>query len=146
MNQPGGRIKAPMTRRGRVSVRALRKSMRASSQASVGPGMRLSHDPRGGLRIVGSGGVGRWTGVVYVAGRPFRDTDMVPDEISGSDGTITDNSTAGAKTWIKVDVSPAAEVVSYEDAPVFVSGRFPEDTEYYERAKTAGDIHVTRFG
>lgn len=54
MNQPGGRIKAPVTRRGRLSASAVRKSMRASSQASVGPGMRLSHDRRGGLHIFGN--------------------------------------------------------------------------------------------
>lgn len=88
----------------------------------------------------------RWSGVVYLAGKPFRDGALAPDEISGSDGAIVDNSTGGAKTWIKVCVNPYAEAVSYEDAPVFVSGRFPPDTEYYERAKTAGDIHVSRFG
>lgn len=87
-----------------------------------------------------------WPGVAYVGGRPFRDTDIAPDEISGSDGIITDNSTGGAKTWIKVVVTPGSEAVTYEDSAVFVDGRFPEDTEYFLRENTLSDIHVTRFG
>jgi len=46
------------------------------------------------------------------------------------------------KPWIAVDVSAgtATQVVGPPPNP------FPDGVEYYEKAQTAGDIHVSRFG
>jgi hypothetical protein len=113
----------------------------AMSRLVAGRGITLSRSTGGTL----IGATGSWAGLVVVAGHRWRDEDLL-DDLSGSDSVITDNSTAEAKTWIKVVVTPGAEAVTYEDSPVFVAGNYPPDTEYYERALQAGPIHVTRFG
>ena len=54
---------------------------------------------------------------------------------------FTDLNTSAAKPWVKVKVSvPSA---SEESGPA--PSPLPADEEWYEKSKTAGDIHVTRF-
>jgi len=89
------------------------------------------------LIIEGTGLGMDFSGIVYLAGQRFYDADS-----TDTTGTIiTDASTAAAKTWIKVDV--ANNTVTYQDGPAPIP--FPSGEEWYERAKTSGDIHITRF-
>lgn len=115
----------------------------ASSYPVPGQGRRNVIDLR--ARRSSRGGSVAWPGLVVIAGKRFYDADL-RDDVSGSDIAITDNSTGGAKTWIKCVVTPLAEAVTYEDAPVFISGAYPPDTEYYERALQTVPIHIPRFG
>lgn len=86
-------------------------------------------------RVVVYGGQGKWTddglqlfvvtcfsGRVYLAGVRY-------------DGL-------GTKAWVRVRV----DVNTVEDHDGPAPNPFPPGEEWYEVAKTSGDIHVTRFG
>jgi hypothetical protein len=64
------------------------------------------------------------TGVVYVSGT--RHTGKVSEQ---------------TKPWIKVDI--AANTVTEESGPP--SFPLPSHQEWYDKAQTFGDIHITRF-
>ena len=80
-------------------------------------------------RALESGPSGRlfenmFTGIAYVCGK----------KITGLNGTP-------AKPWVKVAISTLT--ATEETNPP--SDPFPENEEWYLKATTAGDIHVTRF-
>jgi hypothetical protein len=98
------------------------------------------------MRMPGRGRGGTspsFSGIVYLAGRRYYDPALSTIAIGQQ---ISDNSTDAAKTWVVVDLE--LNTVSYENGPPpFDSdGRMPPSQEWYETAKTFGDIHVTRFG
>jgi len=83
----------------------------------------LSKTPTG-YRYAGAGVDASFSGTAYVSGR--RTTGLNSD----SD-----------KPWVKVDVSLGTAVEA--DGPP--SNPFPANEEWYEKANTYGDIHVTRL-
>lgn len=78
----------------------------------------------GGKTISATGSGIQFSGVAYVRGV----------KTSGL------NSTSNA--WVKVDIAAGTAVEDAGPPP----NPFPDGVEYYEKAQTAGDIHVTRFG
>ena len=50
-----------------------------------------------------------------------------------------------SKPWIKVDLTGDPPSVTQETEYTGPAGRFPDSEEWYEKATTYGDIHITRF-
>jgi len=50
-----------------------------------------------------------------------------------------------SKPWIKVDLTSDPPSVTQEAEYTGPAGRFPDSEEWYEKATTYGDIHITRF-
>lgn len=84
----------------------------------------LIKQTNGGKTISATGSGVTFSGVAYVRGVKF--TGL--------------NSTSNA--WVKVDIAAGTAVEDAGPPP----NPFPDGVEYYEKAQTAGDIHVTRFG
>ena len=93
------------------------------SNISGRDGVRVSTDINGGIRIHGPGNAPDFSGTAYVAGQ--RTTGLTSD----------DN-----KPWVKCDLSTG--VATEETGPPTIP--FPDGEEWFEKANTSGDIHVSR--
>ena len=102
----------------------IRESLR-SIFTIVGDGKNIAVSPSAtGIKIRLIGGSVAFSGRAFVSGVLFADLN-----------------TDSAKPWVKIKASVPAASEEAGPAP----SPFPADEEWYEKSKTAGDIHVPRF-
>jgi len=111
-------------RRGVIPKRSeLNAILRELSNRSATDGVRITRDWAGGTRThLDDSSIG-FSGTAYVAGKK--------NENLNEDDT---------KPWIKCDLG--TKIATEETGPPF--DPFPDNEEWFEKAFTAGDIHVSR--